>query len=205
MAKLLLFNKPYKVLSQFSAPRPDDTAGERLTLANFIKAPGFYPAGRLDYHSEGLLLLTDNGNLQARIASPGFRTWKYYWLQVDGQVSQQKLDTLRQGVALKDGKTLPARVEMLANEPTLWPRLPTVDPTRAKRACWLEFTICEGRNRQLRRMCAAVDLSVLRLVRHRIGDWRIGNLLPGQQREMTIHLPVKRNSAATRRTARITR
>lgn len=206
MARLLLFNKPYRVLSQFGQPRDGLSelhAGAvnrvRATLADFIDAPDCYPAGRLDYHSEGLMLLTDDGALQARISSPDTKTWKRYWVQVEGEASEKHLQQLRRGVRLKDGTTRPARADKLAGEPQLWRREPPVSPRRAARSDWLDIAICEGRNRQLRRMCAAVGLPVLRLVRYRIGHWTLGTLAPGECSASDVHLP---HSNSTRRRAK---
>ncbi|NND40111.1 MAG: pseudouridine synthase [Pseudomonadales bacterium] len=189
MPQLLLFNKPYLVLSQFTEPTGPAGKTAKQTLAGFIDAPGFYAAGRLDYHSEGLLLLTNNGKLQARIASPENKVWKHYWAQVEGDATETALQPLRDGIELKDGPTKPARVSRLAHSPAPWPRTPAVSPSRAARSSWLDIAIYEGRNRQVRRMCAAIGLPVLRLVRYRIGDWQIGELQPGQQRRINIPMP----------------
>ena len=174
---LLLFNKPYDVLSQFT-----DEGGGRKTLADFIDMPGVYPAGRLDRDSEGLLLLTDDGRLQARIADPRFKTEKTYLVQVEGDPDAAQLDTLRGGVRLKDGPTLPAEAERI-DAPALWPRDPPIRVRKSIPDAWLRLTIREGRNRQVRRMTAAVGLPTLRLVRWRIGDWSLDELAPGAWRE----------------------
>lgn len=175
---LILFNKPYGVLCQFS---DEKTGPPRPTLAAFIDRPGFYPAGRLDLDSEGLLLLTDDGRLQARIADPRFKTPKTYLAQVEGDPDEAALDALRRGVRLKDGMTLPAEAERI-DAPALWPRDPPVRFRKTVPDCWLRLTIREGRNRQVRRMTAAVGLPTLRLVRWRIGDWTLDGIEPGQWR-----------------------
>jgi len=179
MARLILFNKPYDVLSQFTDRGTD---GARRTLSDFIAVPGVYPAGRLDRDSEGLLLLTDDGRLQARIADPKFKMPKTYLVQVEGDPDEAALDPLRRGVMLKDGPTRPAEVERIPS-PTLWPRNPPVRFRKSVPDCWLKLTIREGRNRQVRRMTAAAGLPTLRLVRWRIGDWSIDDVQPGEWRD----------------------
>lgn len=176
---LLLFNKPYGVLCQFT---DESTGPPRPTLANFIDRPGVYPAGRLDLDSEGLLLLTDDGRLQARIADPRFKMPKTYLAQVEGDPADAALDPLRRGVRLKDGLTLPAEVKRI-DEPDLWPRDPPVRYRKSVPDCWLRITIREGRNRQVRRMTAAVGLPTLRLVRWKIGDWILDGIAQGEWRE----------------------
>jgi 23S rRNA pseudouridine2457 synthase len=178
MTRLILFNKPYDVLSQFT-DRGTDTP--RRTLSDFIDLPGIYPAGRLDRDSEGLLLLTDDGRLQARIADPRFKLAKTYLVQVEGEPPPDALDRLRRGVALKDGMTRPAEVERI-DPPALWPRDPPIRVRAAIPDCWLRLTIREGRNRQVRRMTAAVGHPTLRLIRWSIGDWTLADLPPGQFR-----------------------
>lgn len=173
---LLLFNKPYGVLCQFSG---DGTV--RPTLAAFIDQPGVYPAGRLDLDSEGLLLLTDDGRLQARIADPRFKLPKTYFVQVEGEIAEADLATLRQGVALKDGLTRPAEAARI-DAPTLWPRDPPVRFRKTVPDCWIKLTIREGRNRQVRRMTAAIGHPTLRLVRWSIGDWTLDALPSGAWR-----------------------
>jgi 23S rRNA pseudouridine2457 synthase len=179
MSRLILFNKPYGVLSQFT-DRGTETA--RPTLSGFIDVPAVYPAGRLDRDSEGLMLLTDDGRLQARIANPKFKLPKSYLVQVEGDAEEASLDQLRRGVELKDGMTKPAEVERIAN-PALWPRDPPIRVRKTVPDCWLKLTIREGRNRQVRRMTAAVGLPALRLVRWSVGEWTVDGLLPGEWRE----------------------
>jgi 23S rRNA pseudouridine2457 synthase len=175
---LVALNKPFDVLTQFT----DDQG--RQTLKDFVDMPGIYPAGRLDRDSEGLLLLTNDGQLQARIADPKHKLEKTYWVQVEGLPSEDQLQQLRRGVRLKDGLTLPADIEQIA-EPALWPRHPPVRYRASIPTRWLSITIREGRNRQVRRMTAAVGLPTLRLVRVRIGDWTLGDLQPGQWQTLT--------------------
>ena len=182
MAEIILFNKPYRVLSQFS-----DSEG-RATLADYLRAPGFRPAGRLDYDSEGLLLLTDDGLLQQQIANPRHQHWKTYLVQVEGEIDQLALRRLAEGLALKDGPTLPARARAV-KAPDIWPRQPPVRERRRIPDSWLELSIREGRNRQVRRMTAAVGFPTLRLVRTRIGDWALNELAPGDYRTLRVHLP----------------
>jgi 23S rRNA pseudouridine2457 synthase len=179
MAKLVLFNKPYGVLCQFTDA--GNAGSARETLSSYIDLPGVYPAGRLDLDSEGLLLLTNDGRLQARIADPKFKMAKTYLVQVEGDVTEASLAALRKGVRLKDGDTLPAEVERI-DDPALWPRDPPVRFRKTVPDCWIRLTIREGRNRQVRRMTAAVGHPTLRLVRWRIGDWTIEGLQPGAWR-----------------------
>jgi len=188
MPRLILFNKPYGVLSQFTDRGMERSP--RATLSDFIDVPGVYPAGRLDRDSEGLLLLTDDGALQARIADPKFKLPKTYLVQVEGDVAEASLDRLRQGVTLKDGLTLPAEVERIA-APVLWPRDPPVRFRKSVPDCWLKLTIREGRNRQVRRMTAAVGHPTLRLVRWRIGEWTIEGMQPGEWREVPAALKMR--------------
>jgi 23S rRNA pseudouridine2457 synthase len=176
MARLILFNKPFGVLTQFTGE-----AGDR-TLAQYIKVPGVYAAGRLDKDSEGLLVLTDDGKLQAQISSPRFNKEKTYLVQVEGVPGEDALMRLRRGVELKDGMTRPARVAAI-DPPLLWERDPPVRFRKSVPDSWLRLTITEGRNRQVRRMTAAVGLPTLRLVRWSIGNWTVEGLAPGQWRE----------------------
>ena len=175
---LILFNKPYGVLCQFTGER---TGPARPTLANFIEVPDVYPAGRLDLDSEGLLLLTDDGRLQARIADPKFKLPKTYLVQIEGEVAEAGLAALREGVRLRDGVTLPAEAERI-DAPALWPRDPPVRFRKTVPDCWIRLTIREGRNRQVRRMTAAIGHPTLRLVRWRIGDWTLDGIAPGDSR-----------------------
>jgi 23S rRNA pseudouridine2457 synthase len=177
---LIAFNKPYGVLCQFS---PEPTGPARPTLADHIAMPGVYPAGRLDRDSEGLLLLTDDGRLQARIADPRFKAPKTYLVQVDGEPDEAALAALRRGLRLKDGMTLPAGARRI-DPPDLWPRLPPVRFRKNVPDCWIEVTLREGRNRQVRRMTAAVGHPTLRLVRWAIGDWTLDGLAPGEWRQI---------------------
>lgn len=174
---LILLNKPYDMLCQF-------TDGEgRATLADVVAVPAVYPAGRLDRDSEGLVILTDDGALQARIADPRHKLEKTYFAQVEGVVTEAALETLRRGVPLKDGPTLPARARAVAAPDWLWPRNPPIRVRQTVPDGWIELTIREGRNRQVRRMCAAVGLPCLRLIRWRVGDWTVQGLAPGAWRE----------------------
>ncbi len=182
MANLVLLNKPFNVLCQFT----DDQ--NRPTLADYIDMPGIYPAGRLDYDSEGLVLLTDNGKLQQRIADPTHKLPKTYWVQVEGVPNTEALDQLRAGLVLKDGPTRPAKVAPMA-PPTLWPRTPPVRARQQIPDSWLSIEITEGRNRQVRRMTAAVGHPTLRLVRVAIGPWSLADLQPGQSQCLQVHLP----------------
>jgi len=178
---LIAFNKPMNVLSQFTDA---GTAGSpRATLSDFIDLTGVYPAGRLDRDSEGLLLLTDDGHLQARIADPKFKLPKTYLVQVEGEAGDDAVTALRRGVMLNDGMTRPAQAERI-DPPQLWPRDPPVRFRKTVPDCWLRLTISEGRNRQVRRMTAAVGHPTLRLVRWAIGDWSLDGLLPGEWRQV---------------------
>lgn len=179
MARLILLNKPYGVLSQFT---DRGTEGARATLSDHVAVPGVYPAGRLDRDSEGLLLLTDDGALQARIADPRFKLPKTYLVQVEGARDERALDALRRGVTLNDGPTRPAEVVAI-DPPDLWERVPPVRFRKSVPDHWLSITIREGRNRQVRRMTAAVGLPTLRLVRWQVGGWSVEGLAPGEWRE----------------------
>ena len=177
MTRIILFNKPFNVLSQFTDKSTE--ASKRETLSDYIDVPGVYAAGRLDKDSEGLLVLTDNGKLQHRISDPKHKTTKSYWVQVEGIPSEEALTSLRQGVNLKDGRTAPAKVRRIGEPETLWPRTPPIRFRKSVPDSWLEITLSEGRNRQVRRMTAAVGYPTLRLIRHRIGEWRLADLTPG--------------------------
>ncbi len=195
MSNLILFNKPFRVLSQFT-----DTAGRPCLHDYFANAglPGYYPAGRLDFDSEGLLLLTNDGRLQHRIAHPAQKLPKIYWAQVEGQATPGQLARLEQGVLLKDGMTLPARARAIP-PPAVWPRTPPVRFRQSIPTSWLELAITEGRNRQVRRMTAAVGLPTLRLIRVQIGTWRVDDLQPGCYRlERAKTAPPPRPSSTAR-------
>lgn len=179
MPKLIALNKPFDVLCQFT-----DTEG-RQTLKDFVDVPGVYAAGRLDRDSEGLLLLTDNGKWQQQIADPQHKMAKTYWVQVENIPDSVALKQLQDGVQLKDGKTLPAQVRLI-DEPDIWPRNPPVRSRQNIPTQWLELTIREGKNRQVRRMTAAVGHPTLRLIRVAIGPWTLADLLPGQWREISM-------------------
>jgi len=172
---IVLFNKPFRVLSQFT------TEGEKATLADYIDIPGIYCAGRLDYDSEGLLVLTDDGRLQQRIANPRHGKEKGYWAQVEGIPAGSDLEKLRKGVILKDGPTRPARVALIP-APDVWPREPPIRERREIPTSWLDLAISEGRNRQVRRMTAHIGYPTLRLIRYRVGDWSLENLPVGAWR-----------------------
>ena len=191
MPDVILFNKPWGVLSQFS-----DREGRR-TLADFVQAPGFRPAGRLDYDSEGLLVLCDDGALQARITSPRFKLPKTYLVQVEGEISDAALVQLGRGVTLNDGPTRPAGVERIATPP-LWERDPPVRFRASIPTSWLSLTLTEGRNRQVRRMTAAVGFPTLRLVRWRIGPWNLEGLASGAWRREAVNLPAEAKKATRR-------
>ncbi len=178
MAKIILFNKPFQVLSQFS---PVD---DKQTLADYIDVPAVYPAGRLDYDSEGLVLLTNDGRLQARIAHPKHKQTKCYLAQVEHVPSHEALLALRRGIALKDGITAPAKVEQVEDPAWLWSRNPPIRERRHIPTQWLQIEIKEGRNRQVRRMTAAVGHPTLRLVRVRVANWSLDGLAPGEWRQL---------------------
>ncbi len=184
MAKLILFNKPFGVISQFGK------SGDKTTLGEFINFKGVYPAGRLDTDSEGLLLLTDNGPLQHQITHPKHKQPKTYWVQVEGEINDETINHLEQGVLLKDGPTRRAKARIIS-PPDLWPRHPPIRSRQSVPTSWLELTITEGKNRQVRRMTAALGFPTLRLVRTTIGKWQLGCLKPGEFSCETIHMPIK--------------
>ena len=179
---LIAFNKPYGVLSQFTDKGTEGSA--RPTLSAFIDQPGVYPAGRLDRDSEGLLLLTDDGRLQARIADPKHKMEKTYWAQVEGIPDEAALDAFRTGLDLKDGRTRPARIALLDAPASLWERDPPIRYRKSVPDCWLEIGLREGRNRQVRRMTAAIGHPTLRLIRYAIGEWTLEGLAPGAWRKV---------------------
>ena len=187
MANVLLFNKPFRVLSQFT-----DNEG-RDTLASYVKEKGVYAAGRLDYDSEGLLLLTDDGNVQHQLAHPKFKMEKTYWVQVDGEISDEALNLLRKGVELKDGMTRPAKARVM-QEPEIWPRNPPIRERKNQPTSWIEIKISEGRNRQVRRMTAAVGFPTLRLIRYAIGQWTLEGINQGEFKKAQINLPAPKRS-----------
>ena len=178
MTRIILFNKPFDVLSQFT-----DRHG-RSTLKDYIKVEGVYAAGRLDRDSEGLIMLTDSMALRHKITHPEHKVSKTYWVQVEGAPDDADLAPLREGVELKDGLTQPARVRVLETSPVSWPRSPPIRVRKHIPDTWIEVTISEGRNRQVRRMCAAVGFPVLRLIRYRIGSWTLDGLASGQMIEL---------------------
>ncbi|MCI2398139.1 pseudouridine synthase [Aliiroseovarius subalbicans] len=180
---LIIFNKPFDVLSQFTDTK---SPTKRATLSDYINQPGVYPAGRLDRDSEGLMLLTDDGRLQAKISNPKNKMEKTYLAQVEGEPGDNDLAPLRTGLTLKDGRTRPAKARLI-DPPDLWDRVPPIRVRKAIPDRWIELTISEGRNRQVRRMTAAIGFPTLRLVRVRIGPWTLDNLRPGEWREAPLH------------------
>ena len=181
---LILFNKPFNVLSQFT-DRSLEASG-RETLSRYVPIPHVYPAGRLDRDSEGLLLLTDDGKLQAQIADPKHKMAKTYWVQVEGAPQEDALQSLRRGVRLKDGVTQPAKAWLIEEPMGLWLRNPPIRVRKSVLDSWIEMVIREGKNRQIRRMTAAVGHPCLRLIRAQIGDWRLGDLMPGEYKKLTV-------------------
>ena len=180
MTEIILFNKPYGVLCQFT-----DSSG-RPTLADYIKSPDYYAAGRLDTDSEGLLVLTDDGKLQDRISSPKNKMPKTYLAQVEGLPLEDDLDRLRNGIELKDGLSRPCPCRIVPEPEWLWPRNPPIRERKNKPTSWLELTLKEGKNRQVRRMTAAIGFPTLRLIRSQIGDWSINDLASGEQRRVSV-------------------
>ena len=181
---LILFNKPFNVLSQFT-DRSLEASG-RETLSHYVPVPHVYPAGRLDRDSEGLLLLTDDGKLQAQIADPKHKMAKTYWVQVEGAPQEDALQSLRRGVRLKDGVTQAAKARLIEEPMGLWPRNPPIRVRKSVPDSWIEMVIREGKNRQIRRMAAAVGHPCLRLIRAQIGDWRLGDLMPGDYKKLIV-------------------
>ena len=175
--KVILLNKPYDVLCQFT-----DGQGRR-TLADYVDVPGVYAAGRLDRDSEGLLLLTNNGKLNAKLTQPGKKTRKTYWVQVEGVPTELDLQRLRDGIELKDGMTAPAEIKRM-KAPDIWSRNPPIRERKNIPDCWLSITLTEGRNRQVRRMTAAIGYPTLRLIRYRIGRWSLDGIASGQWKQV---------------------
>jgi 23S rRNA pseudouridine2457 synthase len=178
MQHILLFNKPFDVLSQFSDPQG------RTTLADYISVPDVYAAGRLDRDSEGLLVLTNDNTLKNKLTDPEHKVSKTYWVQVEGRPNDHDLNPLRVGITLKDGLTRPARVSTMPEPENLWPRTPPIRVRAHIKDSWISLTISEGKNRQVRRMCAAIGFPVLRLIRYRVGSWTIDGIEPGQYAEI---------------------
>jgi 23S rRNA pseudouridine2457 synthase len=176
--RLLLVNKPFHVLTQFTS------VDGKASLSDFIAAPGCYPAGRLDYDSEGLVLLTNSGSLQARLAEPRFKVAKTYLVQVEGSPTPDAIQTLRRGVLLNDGMTRPSDAQLIDEPPWLWARDPPIRMRKEIPTQWVSLTIREGRNRQVRRMTAAVGNPTLRLIRWSVGPWTLENIAPGSSREV---------------------
>jgi 23S rRNA pseudouridine2457 synthase len=194
---VLLFNKPYRVLSQFTG-EPD-----QATLKDFIDRPGVYPAGRLDFDSEGLLVLTDDGALQARISAPRFKLAKVYWAQVEGVPDTAAINALADGVTIDGRRTRPAEVRLIREPADLWPREPPIRYRKSVPDSWLEITLREGRNRQVRRMTAAVGHPTLRLIRAAVGPWRLEGLEPGTWRRAPVPAALaRRNSRRGRSSGR---
>jgi 23S rRNA pseudouridine2457 synthase len=178
MARTVLFNKPFRVLTQFRETE------SKATLSSFFDNPDLRVAGRLDFDSEGLLILTDDGKLAQKITHPRYKLPKRYWAQVEGEPTRDAIGHLRTGVELKDGRTLPAKAQLIDEPDNLWERDPPIRYRASIPTYWLELIISEGRNRQVRRMTAAVGYPTLRLIRARIGEWELGNLQPGEWREI---------------------
>lgn len=178
MSRIVIFNKPFRVLSQFRE------SGDKTTLSRFFKDPALRVAGRLDYDSEGLLILSDDGHLVQKITHPRFRSDKTYQIQVEGEPAIEAVQKLCDGVALKDGESRPAKARLIEAPAHLWPRDPPIRYRASTPTSWLELTITEGRNRQVRRMTAAINHPTLRLIRIRAGDWELGKLQPGESKEI---------------------
>ena len=181
MSKIILFNKPYGVLCQFT-----DSQG-RPTLADYIDIPNVYAAGRLDRDSEGLVVLTDEGRLQHKITDPKNKMEKTYWVQLEGEISDEALQALATGIELNDGKTRPAKAKRIEQPAPLWPRVPPIRERKNIPTSWVELSIKEGRNRQVRRMTAAVGFPTLRLIRYRVGSWTIDGINLGEFISLTTH------------------
>lgn len=197
MRRIVLFNKPFDVLSQFTDKGTEGTT--RRTLSNFIEIPGVYPAGRLDRDSEGLMVLTDDGKLQAQISDPKFGKKKTYWVQVEGIPNETAIDALRKGVQLKDGKTKPTGARLIDPPNDLWERDPPIRVRKSVPDCWLELILSEGRNRQVRRMTAAIGHPTLRLIRVSVAEWSLDGLQPGEYREIQLPGTPPPKSRKTRR------
>lgn len=183
MSQVILLNKPFRVLSQFTDRERSENP--RATLADFLDAPGFRPAGRLDYDSEGLLVLTQDGKAQQRISHPNHKQWKTYWIQVEGDIDDDVCARLSAGVELKDGMTRPAKAAPIP-PPNVWQRDPPIRQRKTVSDSWLSLSITEGRNRQARRMTAAVGYPTLRLIRVSVGPWHLGTLQPGHHHYETL-------------------
>ncbi len=174
--ELIIFNKPFGIVTQFSGDKPEET------LAAYITMPGFYAAGRLDKNSEGLLLLTNNGALQHQLSHPKYNKKKYYWVQVEGEPEERYLDVLRDGLRLKNEIYLPADVHRIPEPTSLWARVPPIRTRQSIATSWLEIVLREGKNHQVRKMTAAIGFPTLRLIRHKISEWELGDLQPGEYR-----------------------
>lgn len=192
MSRVLVFNKPYGVICQFTSE------GGHRSIKDFVPVPSVYPAGRLDTDSEGLVILTDEGRLQAAVSNPRHKMSKSYWVQVEGEPSQEAMAKLRAGVTLNDGPTLPASARIIAEPEGLWARDPPIRMRFAIPTKWIELELTEGRNRQVRRMTAGVGLPTLRLIRHRVGPWSLEDLAPGKWRDVPVPTPESLRGSPTR-------